>query len=497
MKDNIYDCILIHTPKFNHYFHPLGKVGFINIIPSGLFSMANLLNTNGIKTKIIHIGLEKVVHKNISIEEIIKRNKAKVYGISLMWNHQAYECIELARQIKKIYPDSIILFGGLTASIYAEEIINLFGFIDGVIRGEGEIPLLLFMQKYLRGNNNFSDIPNLIYKIDNNVILNKDYITASQSEFDKFRFTDISTLDHYKEYGELKYVYKYDHPNLMRLLNALSLWISPIYYIVLGRGCPYNCSFCAGGYNLRYILKKDKPITKSIDSILVDVENFYRLGIKSFTSAFYYKHEQENIAKAIKEISKHFNGVSINQDIWHDVPSNDFIDSFQHLNTRSTILLLVYSLSEYQRHLNSIGSYSNERIINAIKYAKRQKVRMRIILSSGLPFENRETVKETKSMIKTIKKINSNILAYSYPTELAPNSPMHLKPDRFNVIHKLNRFIDFYELHKSDRYSIGYHFIDRDEREILLHKCRNECLINPLGGRYICNILHFATKKLL
>lgn len=68
---------------------------------------------------------------------------------------------------------------------------------------------------------------------------------------------------------------------------------------------------------------------------------------------------------------------------------------------------------------------------------------------------------------------------------------------KYYVIHNLNRFIDFYELHKSNRYSIGYHFIDRDEREILLDKGKNECFINPTWGRYICNTLHFANKKLL
>ncbi|MGC9043000.1 MAG: B12-binding domain-containing radical SAM protein [Myxococcota bacterium] len=416
----MYDLIFIHTPKFNHYFRPLGRVGFINIIPAGLFSMANLLRTNGIKTKIIHIGVEKVVHQNISVEDIIKNNRAKVYGISLMWNHQAYECMEIARKIKSIYPESFILLGGLTASIYAEEILNLFDFIDGVIKGEGEIPLLLFMQKYLNGGTDFSDIPNLIYKMGNNIIMNKEFVFAGQDEFNAFKFTDITALNNYERYAKLKYVYDYKNPGLMDLLDMLSFWLSPIHYIVIGRGCAYNCSFCAGGYNLRNILGRNKPIMKQVDYILGDIETYYKLGIKNFTSAFYYDKEEKKFVEIFNELARYFTDISVNQDIWHNLPTEDFIDKFAKLNHRSTILLLVYSLSEKQRRLNSMGKYSNESLMQVIKYAVRHRVRMRLILSSGLPFWDQETVKETKSMIKEIGKVSRYILSFSIPTELSP-----------------------------------------------------------------------------
>ncbi len=95
-----YDCILIHTPKFNHYFHPIGKVGYINILPLGLFSMARYLTNNNLSVRIFHIGIEKIKDSKFDAGVFFNRNSSDVFGISLQWNQQAYDAIELARVIK-------------------------------------------------------------------------------------------------------------------------------------------------------------------------------------------------------------------------------------------------------------------------------------------------------------------------------------------------------------------------------------------------------------
>ncbi len=137
-----YDCVLIHTPKLNHYFHPLGKTEFINIIPTGLFSIADILTKNGFRTKILHTGLMRLKNTGIENKEILRDCRARIYGLSLMGHYQICDVIELAKTIKEGYPDSVVVLGGITASVFKKEILSIFHFIDFVIDGEGEIPSL-------------------------------------------------------------------------------------------------------------------------------------------------------------------------------------------------------------------------------------------------------------------------------------------------------------------------------------------------------------------
>lgn len=221
---------------------------------------------------------------------------------------------------------------------------------------------------------------------------------------------------------------------IMELLKIISSWLSPTFYITFGRGCPHICSFCAGGYNLRNILHRREPILKSTEAILKDVEQFYISGIKHFVSAFYYDKYQNILTQFFTEIAKNFKGIAINQDICCDLPSEELIDAFKLMDKKSTLFFLVYSLSEKQRSLNMHKNFANKELINKIKFAQKYGVKIRLILSSGLPFEDEDTIKETKSMIKIIKKINPDILAYSIPSELSPGSPMHLQPNKYYEI---------------------------------------------------------------
>jgi radical SAM superfamily enzyme YgiQ (UPF0313 family) len=54
--------------------------------------------------------------------------------------------IEIARLCKKLHPDSIVVLGGLTSTVFHEEIIRKHEFIDAVIKGEAEKPFVSFME---------------------------------------------------------------------------------------------------------------------------------------------------------------------------------------------------------------------------------------------------------------------------------------------------------------------------------------------------------------
>jgi anaerobic magnesium-protoporphyrin IX monomethyl ester cyclase len=70
--------------------------------------------------------------------------EADCIGISVVYEHQIFHAIQLARWLKKQWPDKWILFGGTAISqLYKylkdkEEMRRFFSFVDGVVAGEGE-----------------------------------------------------------------------------------------------------------------------------------------------------------------------------------------------------------------------------------------------------------------------------------------------------------------------------------------------------------------------
>lgn len=493
MRENqYYDCILIHTPKFNYYFHPLGRVGFVNIIPTGLFAIADNLVRNGFKTKIIHMGLKRLINPNTQIKEILKDYKAKIYGLSLMWHYQSCEVIEIAKTIKELYPDSVVVLGGITATIFKKEILSRYPFIDFIIAGEAEIPFLRFVEEITKNPKapNLSSVPNLFYGNTEPY----EIISTPQELFDELSFLRPELLEDFELYNKLHFFTKYDNKYLNQFMNFTRPFTSPLWYITLGRGCFYQCSFCAAKYNLINVLHRKTPILRAIDSVLSDIENARKHNIKKLTSAFYFDKREDYFIKFLAEFSKHFRDISINFDCW-GIPSLELIDVFSTLNKNSAINVMIYSLSEKLRNLNNVHRFGNEELIKSIRYAKKRKVTMRIILCSGFPFEDKEAIDENLRVAKEIRSIDHKSQIIFLYTELAPGSDMYNKPEKYKITSYIKSFDDIIEINKSGKFFFGYSFYGMSESQLQRTKCEKMCFINNKYGRLVCTILHKVMSR--
>jgi radical SAM superfamily enzyme YgiQ (UPF0313 family) len=113
------------------------------IIPSiGILSIADYLDRNGYKVIVDNFGERMMYSKTFDVEEHIKGLSAKVFAIGLHWCVHCQGAIEVARLCKKFHPDAMIVMGGLTSTVFSNEIIEKYKFIDAVIRGEAEKPFL-------------------------------------------------------------------------------------------------------------------------------------------------------------------------------------------------------------------------------------------------------------------------------------------------------------------------------------------------------------------
>ena len=188
--------------------------------PLGLCYIAAVLEKNNYVCSIIDANVER-----LSNRDIINRIKESPSVIGIYLNSFLFSVSkDLCAEIRKKFPDSLILLGGPLASTIPEVLLDEF-LCDGIIKGEGEYAVLGIMNNISAGKPAFDEtISGAVYKLkDGNIRYN-----------DLKRIVDLDELP---------------FPAL-HLLPKLKAYKSrsrkkPIAPIITSRGCPYGCSFCS------------------------------------------------------------------------------------------------------------------------------------------------------------------------------------------------------------------------------------------------------------
>lgn len=168
-----------------------------------------------------------------------------LFGFSVL-TASLNNAIEAARKLKIIFPDSVIIFGGVHPTVAPLDILR-FPHIDAVIQGEGEYALIE-VYNCVKSNTSFRHVDNLAYMHNGKPVFNKSSISPPLDSYPVFPyhlFTDSN----------------YD-----------------LGFILSSRGCPYKCIFCScsvmpGSQSFRF--RSSETVADEIDLL------YHRHGIRS------------------------------------------------------------------------------------------------------------------------------------------------------------------------------------------------------------------------
>lgn len=136
---------------------------------------------------------------------------------TFVWNLE-YNKV-LAKELKKLYPDVKIIFGGHSVP-NDNSFLDKYEFIDYLLHNEGEEAMAMFL-KALKSGDDLSKVPNLSYRDKSGNIKTEDYhpedISTYPSPYTEGVFDSLL-----REYPEVEF-----HATLET-----------------NRGCPYTCSYC-------------------------------------------------------------------------------------------------------------------------------------------------------------------------------------------------------------------------------------------------------------
>jgi len=160
----------------------------------------------------------------------------------------------LRKEIEAFY-----LWGGIHPTLAPERCLR---YADGVIRGEGEIPIAI-LPEAVTGRISLSDVPNLwTGDLYGNV---RNPITAFVEDLDEIPFRDSESPDKFYIDGRI-------------MIEGDPIARSAFLSITASRGCPYNCTFC---YN-----------------------NALRKAMPSIGSKYYRVRSPENVVEELARVKK-------------------------------------------------------------------------------------------------------------------------------------------------------------------------------------------------
>lgn len=176
--------------------------------------------------------IDGLAHDNAEEYEARVRKESKdacVVGFSVMTIHTS-DALQLSKKIKTWYPGKQVIWGGIHPTLFTQ-VVAAHPVIDFVVYGEGEHAMLKFVEQLKSETPDYSKVPGLSYKIDGTLKTNKFGRTLS---FEQLPVPDYSLLKPFDLYVEERKAdaFKYT-TNTIRSAA-----------IHVGRGCPYDCTFC-------------------------------------------------------------------------------------------------------------------------------------------------------------------------------------------------------------------------------------------------------------
>ena len=185
----------------------------------GYMYMSSALKESG---HIVEVFIDTQQNSNRFLNEVNKFNPDivcfSILSPTVPW------ALRVSRKIKE-HIDTITIFGNIHA-ILNPGLIEQPG-VDVLCIGEGEQPLKMLADRVQQGES-YHDIPSLTVKAENSEIINNPLPSAMQN-LDDLPFHDREMYDKYPFFRN-----------------------SPYLRFMMGRGCPFHCSFCSNAYLLKY-----------------------------------------------------------------------------------------------------------------------------------------------------------------------------------------------------------------------------------------------------
>jgi radical SAM superfamily enzyme YgiQ (UPF0313 family) len=423
----------------------------IFVMPMGLFALADALkkNTDGtVDIEIIHLDIES----GKPIEEILDFGTLDVVGFDCHWVNQSLVVMQTAELVKRFKPGVFIVLGGYSSSLFAEEIIGNYKQIDAVIRGDAEISIVelcktLYEQKKnaapcaLPGHLSLANVQNLVWRDardeNQNVRLNPFTYTAKAADMEKLDFASIELLRHWEYYRDACLYFSHFEP----------FRSTPAFYLEVGRGCSYACTFCGGNcVAQKKMSNREKTEFRSIDSVIKTIKKALSFGYQTFHTCMESEESDDWYIQLFHRLKSENIKINFCYSSWR-LPSRDLIDAISGSCEAGLFEISAESADDEVRRKNKDPRlfYTTQELEECLEYiSHKNNMKVQLYFGYYLAFDTKETI------FRTIRFAIELILKYHWFLEIDyhnfstdPGSLFFFSPEKYELDYKPRNFKDY------------------------------------------------------
>ncbi|HET8772847.1 MAG TPA: TIGR04190 family B12-binding domain/radical SAM domain protein [Thermoanaerobaculia bacterium] len=234
------DVVLIHPPSVFDFreraclYGPVSDVipssPVFEMYPVGFLTLAAYLRRHGYRVRIVNLALLMMRSRRFDPGRFLRRLRPQLFGIDLHWLPHVHGALALAALLERIHPDIPIVFGGISATYFHQELIREAS-VDFVLRGAVTEPSLLALVRELEGARRFASVPGLTWKDAAGLRVNADApATTSLDDYGLDLGMMVSTVVRSLDFWTN--------------VPFHSWWRHPITAVFTVKGCARGCATC-------------------------------------------------------------------------------------------------------------------------------------------------------------------------------------------------------------------------------------------------------------
>lgn len=404
-----YDVLLLHPPAYYDFRDKImfpGPVAKLvpestfqfTVFPIGMISIAEYLQRNGCNVKIANLAKRMILNNNFDVERYVRKTEANIYAVDLHWSAHSQGSIEIARLCKKIHPNSLVILGGLTATRFHDEIVKDFHFVDGIIRGEAEKPLLSLVERW-NNPKKFCEVPSLTY-LESNEKVRVNHLIRPSEKLDEYEFTRLDLMDFGDQFMGI--TSQGGRPAEDKYVKLLRRWQVP-----LCQGCAYNCVSCGGSsYSYQTLFGRDRPAARSPEKIAEDLQKLRERGIDNV-----FLFQDPNMLgkryreKLIETLCKEKPDIGLSLELFTPM-GEDYFRELSRVKTPFSLTISPESGMEHVRRAHG-RNYSNTELFDTVKLCLKYNVKLSLFFMLTLAEESVESLRKTWSLWEEIYRLEN------------------------------------------------------------------------------------------
>ncbi len=355
------------------------KYKFIGLVapPLGIAYMAAVIEKNGTEVKIIDAPAVEMDFETIKGE--VERYSPDLVAITAV-TPTIGSALKTAEISRKACPGALIVLGGYHPTFTYQQILEN-DYVDVVVLGEGEYTMLELVETLERGRD--------LREVKG--IATKKFKTPPRGIIE-----DLDSIPF-----PARHLLPMEHYQILNMKLSTGTMIS-------GRGCPFNCSFCASsamhGHKLR--LRSSENVVDEMEHLISD-HDAEMIAFMDDTFTLNRKRVYQ-ICEDIKE-----RGID---NYWGCTTRVDTLnrDVLEAMKDAGCITLFVGVESADQQRLNELNKKTTiERIKKTFELTRKHGIRTIASVVLGMPGDTRENIENT---IKFVKNLEPSYAIFSLAT---------------------------------------------------------------------------------